>query len=228
MKLLFIHGSGGCKESFRYQVQNFENAEAIDLPGHPIGEPIPSIDGYVEWLREYIHKNGYKDLVLAGHSLGAGIALLYALNYPEDLKGLISLDGGARLRVHPLYLEMLENAISEPSLLEKFFEASLESIDPEFKEVLKRRYAENGPAVTLNDMRACDKFDIMDSVNKITVPTLAICGSEDKMTPPKYTKFLGDNIPGARVVIISEGTHMVIAEKPQEVNRAIEDFLKIL
>jgi pimeloyl-ACP methyl ester carboxylesterase len=48
------------------------------------------------------------------------------------------------------------------------------------------------------------------------------------MTPPKYTKYLVDRIEGARAVIISGATHMVFAEKPEEVNKAIEDFLKSL
>jgi len=82
--------------------------------------------------------------------------------------------------------------------------------------------------VFLNDMLCCDKFDIMDRVHEIKLPALALCGSEDIMTPPKYTKYLADNIEGARGVIIEGGTHMVFAEKPDEVNQAIADFLSSL
>ena len=35
MPLVFIHGSGGCKEGWYHQTQYFEGSEAIDLPGHP-------------------------------------------------------------------------------------------------------------------------------------------------------------------------------------------------
>ncbi len=81
------------------------------------------------------------------------------------------------------------------------------------------------PPVFLNDMLCCDRFDIMDQVHEIKLPTLAICGSEDIMTPPKYTKYLASKIEGARYVIIEGGTHMVFAEQPEVVNKAIEDFL---
>ena len=228
MRLILIHGSGGCKESWHYQTKHFAEAEAIDLPGHPDGEPRTSVDGYVDWLRGYIKERGHSDVVLAGHSLGSGIAQLYALRYPEDLKGIILIGGGARLRVHPMYLEMLEKARSEPSMLEGFFEMAWGLIDPELIEVLKRRALENGPAVFLNDMLCCDKFDVMDRVHEIKLPTLALCGSEDVMTPPKYSTYLADKIEGARAVIIDGGTHMVFAEKPDEVNQAIEDFVSIL
>ena len=228
MKLIFIHGSGGCKEAWHYQTKQFPAAEAIDLPGHPEGEQRTSVEDYVEWLRRYIRHLGYSDIVLAGHSLGGAIAQLYALEYPEDLKGLILIGSGARLRVHPLYLKMLEKARSEPSILEAFFEMSGGPIDRKLMEVLRRRALENGPAVFLNDMLCCDKFDIMDRVHEIRLPTLVLCGSEDTMTPPKYTKYLADKIGGAREVIIDGGTHMVFAEKPREVNRAIDNFLRSL
>jgi len=228
MKLIFIHGSGGSKEGWRYQTEYFHDAEAIDLPGHPDGEPCTSIEGYAEWLRGYIHDRGYRDVVLAGHSLGSGIVLHYALNYPQDLKGIILVGGGARLRVHPMYLEMLEKAKDDPGILEEFFQVGWELIDPELRETLKRRAYENGPAVFLNDMLCCDRFDVMERLGEITLPTLALCGSDDVMTPPKYAKYLADNIRGAKAVVIEGGTHMVFAEKPEEVNRAIEDFLKSL
>lgn len=228
MKLIFIHGSGGCKEAWHYQTRHFPDADVIDLPGHPEGEPRTSVDSYAEWLWGYIQDRDYSDVVLAGHSLGSAIAQLYALKYPEDLKGLILIGGGARLRVHPMYIDMLEQAKSDPGIFEGFFEMSWGLIDPELIEVLRRRALENGPAVFLNDMLCCDKFDIIDRVHDIRLPTLALCGSEDIMTPPKYTKYLADNIEGAREVIIDGGTHMVFAEKPGAVNLAIEDFLNSL
>jgi pimeloyl-ACP methyl ester carboxylesterase len=224
MKLVFIHGSGGCKEVWHYQMKHFPEADAIDLPGHPYGELCTSVDSYVEWLRSYIRDCGYYRVVLAGHSLGGAIAQLYALKYPEDLKGLIIISSGGRLRVSAFYLEMLEKAKSDPGILENYFNQSFEFIDPDLREVLQRRCLENGSAVLLNDMLCCDKFDIMDSVHKIRLPTLVICGSNDIMTPPKYSKYLASKIDGAKEMIIEGGTHMAFVEKPFVVNKAIEDY----
>jgi pimeloyl-ACP methyl ester carboxylesterase len=225
MKLIFLHGSGGCKESWHHQVRSFADADAVDLPGHPEGESCPSIEEYVAWLRGYIQERAYRRIVLVGHSLGGAIAFLYALRYPDDLEGIISVGSGARLRVHPMYLEGLEKAIGKPELFEEFQATGRELIEPELAEVLRRRGIENGPAVTLNDLRACDEFDIMDRLGEIRIPTLAICGSDDIMTPPKYSHHLVEKIPGARAVIVQGGTHMVFAEKPEEVNGAIDEFL---
>jgi pimeloyl-ACP methyl ester carboxylesterase len=225
MKLVLIHGSGGCREVWHYQTEHFPKADAIALPGHPDGVPCTSVDSYVEWLRGYIHDTGYIDVVLAGHSLGGAIALLYALKYPEKLEGLIIISSGARLRVSPVYLEMLEQAKSNPGIFEDFFNKQYERIEPELGEVLQRRSLENGPAVLLNDMLCCDKFDIMDLVHEIKLPTLVMCGSNDIMTPPKYSKYIANKIGGAKEIVVEGGTHMVFAEKPGLVNKAIEDFL---
>ena len=228
MKLVFIHGSGGCKEVWHYQTRHFPEADVVALPGHPCGEPCTSIDAYVDWLRGYIRDAGYVDVVLAGHSLGGAIAQLYALKYPEDLEGLIIIGSGARLRVGTMYLETLKKARSNRTIFEDFFNKSYEFIEPELRNELQRKALEGDPAVLLNDMLCCDRFDIMNRVHEIRLPTLALCGSEDIMTPPKYTKYLTSKIEGAREVIIEGGTHMVFAEQPGVVNQAIEDFLNSL
>jgi pimeloyl-ACP methyl ester carboxylesterase len=228
VKLIFIHGSGGCKEVWHYQTKHFPEADAVALPGHVSGEPCTSVDSYVEWLRGYICNAGYINVVLAGHSLGGAIAQLYALKYPEDLKGLIIIGSGARLRVSTMYLEMLRQARNNRTMLEDFFHESYEFIKPELRDILQRKALDCDPTVFLNDMLCCDKFDIMDRVHEIKLPTLALCGSEDIMTPPKYTEYLASKIEGARYLIVEGGTHMVFAERPEAVNQAIEDFLNSL
>jgi len=227
MQLIFIHGSGGSKESWIYQTQYFKGSIALDLPGHPEGELITTIDGYVEWLRSAVQEAGYRQVVLVGHSLGGGIALLYALKYPKDLAAIITVGSGARLRVHPQFLEALEKVIKDPEI-ENPLNTAFDLIDPELASVLKRRSTENGPTAELNDLKACDRFDIMDRLAQIDVHTLALCGDQDVMTPPKYSHYLAGHMPNAKAVIIEGGTHMVFAEKPLEANQAIENFLKTI
>lgn len=228
MKLILLHGAGGCKESWQHQLESFTEAEALDLPGLPSEKPYRTMDEYVEWLRDYIHGKGYKQVVIVGHSLGGGIALLYALKYPDEVLGIIPIGSGARLRVHPVYLEALEKAIPGPDSLEAMEPPPNPLIDAEVAEVMKKRRLENGPALILSYFKACDNFDILDRVQDIKVPTLAICGSEDIMTPPKYTHFMVEKMPNARAVIIPEASHLVYVEKPEEVNQAIKEFLQEL
>jgi pimeloyl-ACP methyl ester carboxylesterase len=123
----------------------------------------------------------------------------------------------------------MRDGIENPSVwLKNFVEPRYSQVAPEAREGIIKKIADAGPAVQLNDSLCCDKFDIMDRVYQIRVPTLIICGSEDQMTPPKYSSYLASKIEGAKLVIIDGGTHLAFAETPEAVNRAIEQFLNEL
>jgi len=225
MKLVFVHGAGESSLSFYYQLRHFRNSKGIDLPGHPNGEPCTSIEGYVEWVRGFIAARRYKDVVLCGHSMGGAIAQLYALLYPEELKGIVLIGTGARLRVHPKYLKECENGLSDLGQWIETRRADYSRIEPDIQQALLRKAAEVGPAVKLNDFLCCDKFDILNRVQEIRLPTQVVCGSEDVMTFVKYTDYLADRIQGSQKVILDGATHYVQLEKYGEVNETIERFL---
>ena len=227
-QLIFIHGAGGCKESWYYQTQFFKGSEAINLPGHPDGVLCPTINEYAVWLRNYINKKGYENVILAGHSLGGGIALRYALSFLENPRGIILVGSGARLRVHPDFLRILEKAVNDENLLEHFTAPIYSLIEPDLSIILKKRSIENKAIAYLNDMKACDKFDVIEELDSINIPLLAICGDQDILTPPAYSNFLAKRMSNAQVVIVSGGTHMVHAEKPVKINQAIKEFIDSL
>jgi pimeloyl-ACP methyl ester carboxylesterase len=51
-------------------------------------------------------------------------------------------------------------------------------------------------------------------------------GKQDQLTPVKYSVFFHNNIKKSELHIISKAGHMVMLEKPNEVNLAIENFIK--
>jgi pimeloyl-ACP methyl ester carboxylesterase len=161
--------------------------------------------------------------------MGGAVAQMYALSYPKDVKALILIGTGARLRVRPDFLESLEDSIDAPAeWLKNIVEPPYSRVAPEVREKVINGVVNVGATVQLNDFRCCDKFDIMDKINQIAVPTLVICGTEDDMTPVKYSQYLVNKIIGAKLVVIEGGSHHCFLEKPLEVNRAIEKFLKSL
>ncbi len=227
MKLIFIHGSGARGCVWHFQQRHFADADAPDLPGHPEGQTCASVEEYVNWLHGYIQQKEYKDVVLAGHSLGGGIALLHAVKYPKDLKGIILVGSGARLRVLPLIIEAISGKLDDPQgWLKDLVEPLYGTVDEDTRKWLLPELAKVGPAAQLNDFYCCDKFDIMDKVADIRLPVLCIVGDRDNMTPPKYSRYLGKNMPDCRINIIEGGTHLAFLEKPGQVNNAIEGFLK--
>ena len=77
-------------------------------------------------------------------------------------------------------------------------------------------------------MLACSRFDITAEADNISVPVLAICGREDKMTPPAASEAIASAVEGARFVVVEGAGHMVMMERPDAFNAALIDFAATL
>ena len=69
------------------------------------------------------------------------------------------------------------------------------------------------------------RTDTSDYLNKIKIPTLVICGEFDALTPSSVMKAMADKINEAEFVVINDSGHMSPIENPEEVNKAIQNFL---
>lgn len=224
--VIFCHGSGGGHHHWIYQLKGLPgnaNPLAVDFPGHghSEGPPASDIAFYRNWLHHLIGKIKPGPFVLSGHSMGGAIALDYALHYPDEVLGLILVGSGGRLRVLPSLLEALE-AGSVPGELSDYL------YGPEATDNLLKKGREEiestAPSLYYADLYACDKFDVMEELHRIDQPVLMICGSEDRLTPVKYSRYLEEKLPMGKVTVINGAGHMVMLEKPDEVNRAIIEF----
>jgi len=228
--LLLVHGAGGSHLDWPAPLRRLSGANVydLDLPGHGRSEGTgrSSIAAYRDFLLAFSDALGLERAVVVGHSMGGAIALDFALHYPDRLSGLILVGSGARLRVAPA---ILTGILSD-------FEATVDLVcdyafGPGITEQLKRlgrqRLLKTPPEVLHGDYAACDAFDVMERLGEIRCPTLVIGGTADRLTPPKYSIYLRDHIPGAELVLVDAAGHMVMLEKPEVVSRAISKFILI-
>jgi pimeloyl-ACP methyl ester carboxylesterase len=233
--IVFIHGSGDSARIWRLQVEELgkdRQVFAIDLPGH--GERPDSMPDTITVL-EYgrvAHQIIQNELqfdhpIIAGHSLGGAIALTMALEYASELRGLILIGTGARLRVLP---EVLEATRSTPQrardqLIEmNVSEAHRATTAP----MIKQEQIEPGPTIMHRDLAACNIFDCMVRLSEISLPALIICGTDDSATPVKYSQFLHNHLNGSTLRIFPNAAHYVMREQPEMVNQAIKEWLATL
>jgi pimeloyl-ACP methyl ester carboxylesterase len=229
-KILFIHGSGWNTHMWygqRDYLASSMEVILIDLPGHgeSPGNSCKTIEEYRDAVYETMKKHGIERPYIAGHSLGGAVAQSLSLTYPDSVKGIILVGTGARLRVLPHILEGIindtENTIKNITEVAFSPKTSQTLKNEAFDEMMKCR-----AEVTSHDFHACDGFNIMESVSSITTPALIICGTDDALTPPKYSLYLNKTIKDSRLVFVEDAGHMVMMEKPAEVNSTIEEFVK--
>jgi pimeloyl-ACP methyl ester carboxylesterase len=230
-RVLYVHGTG-CSGAvwLPHMAALADRCEsvAIDLPGHgqSSGPGFRGVADYAHVVVELAKALGWRKFVLAGHSMGGAVALLTALYHPDLLAGLVLVDTGARLRVDPTLLRSARDAAqgarpAAPDRTWQFARTTPQSV----VDAVGALTAGTDPAVTYGDWIADDTFDVMPRVREIRVPTLIVCGAEDRLTPVKYHRFLETQIPRAEMALIERAGHWVFWEQPEQFTQAVRGFL---
>jgi pimeloyl-ACP methyl ester carboxylesterase len=226
---IFIHGAGGSHLSWPPQLRRLPDQciFAPDLPAHGRSEGIGqhAIEDYVHDILEFMSEIGIYSAVLVGHSMGSAVALSAAIHFPEHVTALCLIGSGARLRVAPALLRAASNPSAFESAVQMINDASFSSQSGRVKELSTQRMLETRPAVLYGDLLACDAFDVKDQLDNLSIPTLIVCGMDDRMTPLHDSQFLRDHIAGARLEVISNAGHMVMLEQPDRISDLMADFL---
>jgi pimeloyl-ACP methyl ester carboxylesterase len=163
--------------------------------------------------------------VLAGESSGSVIALDAYFSHPERFDGLVLVDGSPgssgrarndeRLKAMRLdwpryWSNFVDNCIVEPDA---------EHIRRWARRIGARADSEQGARLASLDGRAFG-----DRLGEVTVPTLVIHGSEDRIISPSFGEALAAGIPDSELVIIEGSGHVPTMTFPAEVAEAIDAF----
>ena len=231
-QMVFIHGpgAGGCAESFVHQLKHYPGSLAPTLPGHPEGRPCSNVERYTEWLRGWLWSKGkQQDLVLVGFTLGACIALRYGLDYPDEVKALVLMTAAMRPKERPRgSVELRLKAAEDPETYQKWLDVNRHNmmfIDPDLRERLVECHRRVGPMRQYDDFVVMDQFDVRDCIQTLKPPLLLIRGADDPGSPPEYEMEIHQAVPGSRYLKVSQAGHFPMAEKPEEFNRVMDQFL---
>jgi pimeloyl-ACP methyl ester carboxylesterase len=227
--LVFIHGAGGSSELWVSQVEALKdraNTIAVDLPGHgrSDGPGRTEVGGYARAAADFIEAVEAPRPVPVGLSMGGAITQSLLLDYPGRFPAGVLVSTGARLRVLPQIFETIENNFAGFIEMMGKFSASPKT-PPEVLKPLLDDTAQCEPEVILGDFRACDVFDVIERLEEIETPVLVLSGQDDMLTPPKYGDFLEQKIKGSKRVHVMDCGHLMPVEKPQELNKALVEFL---
>ncbi len=227
MNLVFVHGAGSSSKVWTFQKRYFSRdyeVTLLTLSGHGTkkGEGKETINDYVGEVRTAIQE--YEDVVLIGHSMGGAITMSYALQYP--VTACVLAGTGAKLRVLPAILEQIKENYEQT--IDFILEYAIYNKTEQIMHQSRKEMLATSPEVMHKDFIACDTFDVMQEIEHLHVPTLVVCGSEDVLSPVKYSQYLAEKIEHSTLEIIEDCGHMLMLEKPVEFNHILGQFFNTL
>ena len=175
------------------------------------------------------------DAVIVGHSLGASVALRYALERPERTRALVLVNADPNLaNLAPRMLSSIERieAHGIEGWLDEFW-----AKNPPFSEGSLRRdrgmlaeyrglLAENDADDYIRQCRAIATAENLDArLGEIDCPVLVLLGGDDDRTLPAQGRALAHAIPGARLVELPDVGHTIPLEAPDEMVRVVREFI---
>lgn len=239
--LVFVNGVYGSTLSWGPMVELLKNDFSLyvydnrDQGQSQTAEEYYSFDAYIEDLKDLLDAWGLKKINLLGISLGATIAMKFAIKYPEYLSRLVLASPVSEWSDQSmLFFDYCKYIMDEKGLEEyykstmtyavgeKFFDKIQGSLD-----ALAKSFASG-----FKDHEHCSRmyeiaktaFPFTHDLKKITASTLILAGDEDRYTPLSRARIVHQNINESELKIISDCGHSIHAEQPVMMANEVKAF----
>jgi pimeloyl-ACP methyl ester carboxylesterase len=217
--VICIHGAGGLRLSPMHEMlAKTYRVIAFETPGFgasPTNERSRDMADLATSLCAAIAALGISDYNLMGTSFGGKLATHMALQDRDKVQSLILLS--------PAVFRPTERPpMATPEERRKVMHAHPEQFpltapDPEVhskQETLVRRLI--GPP---------RDAELEANLPGLSVPTLVVFGSEDRLTPPEMARFYRQHYGNAHLMLVYDAAHLVDLDRPEAVTEVVADFL---
>ena len=232
--IIFLHGVGSDRSVWHPQLEHFGKTRrtiAFDYPGYGDSDPAPADttrDDYALAILSSMSTLGVERAHICGLSLGGVVAIAMHHAAQARCASLILADTFA---VHPEGPAIYERSVSGSSNLAAMAEARVDlllahNVDKHVRSEVVETMSRIDPEAYRIGARAVWLADQRKRAGEIKVPSLVIVGDEDFVTPVDLSNELVDLVTHARMLVIKGAGHLTNLERPNEFNRAIEEFLE--
>lgn len=232
---VYVHGSGGTHRLWGYQYRlsgPTHPAVALDLSGHGESADVDTdagpatLDAYAADVVA-VAKAVDAD-VLIGNSLGGAVVQWVSIEHDWDPDAIVLVGSGPRLPVFDGLRDWLETDFDRAIEFLHGRDRLFHNVSSSAVETSRSQFRATGQAVTRRDFETSHQFDVTDRLDQIDVPTLAVCGEHDKLTPRSYHEELANSIPTGEFAVVPDAAHLAMVEQPALFNDIVGDFLSVL
>jgi len=241
--LILGHGFGGSARNFRGQSRALVGRARVirfDARGHarsaaPTDAAAYTPAAFVDDVGRVLDREGAGAAVVGGLSMGAGIALRFALAYPERTRGLVLAAFPASAEVAGGYAALAEafaariDADGLEAAGAEFVWGPTSGLDAAGADLVRKGFLEHQPHAIAHMLRGVIAVQpavatLRPALARVTIPTLVVVGERDRLSR-EPSRTLAEAIPGARLVEIPGAGHLVNLARPAEFNAAVAAFL---
>lgn len=228
--LVFAHGVGGNRVSWFNQVPRFSaNFRVIIFDHRGFGGSNDVEEAgrsrYVDDLLALFDSLEIEQALLVGQSMGGGTCAAFTCRHPERVRGLAIADSLSGLVTpEPLAtsLRITRKANSELTQAERVLGPGIRADNPEATLLYLQLASFN--SVNAKTVRGEMPPWSAEELAATGVPTLFVVGEHDILFTPEQIGEVQRNVPGSRLVTISDAGHSAYFEQPRAFNEVIESF----
>jgi proline iminopeptidase len=265
VKVLLLHGGPGVPHDYLEAMESFLPQAGIemyyydqlgvgnsDIPDDP---SLWTLERYTEEVEEVRRGLGLDHFVLYGHSWGTTLAMEYALNYQQHLRGLVLSNMTAGVKAYLKHTEELKHLLPPDRLAQlNALEAKQDYDNPAYEQImmndlypqvicrikpwpepLSRSLARMNEKIYV-PMQGKSEFLVTgnlkdwerwDRLHEIKVRTLTIGARYDEMDPEDIKK-MATLMPNATSAICPNGSHMALWDDQEVYFRHLLGFLRTI
>lgn len=186
-----------------------------------------NVKAFAKFVKDFIVRIGYSEVILLGNSLGGHIALYFAKLYPQYLKAMV-LTGSSGLYESAMgdsYPKRGDYEYIKKKAEDVFYDpevATKEIVDDVFATVNDRMKL----IKTLTIAKSAIRHNMSKDLPKIQTPTCLIWGKNDKVTPPEVAIEFHELLPDSDLYWIDKCGHAAMMEHPEEFNEFLYQWLQ--
>ena len=220
--LVSIHGAGGMRISPAHELlAKTYRVVVFEVPGFgtsPANERSATMPDLAATMNKAIAALGIKKFSLMGNSFGAKLVSWMAVQAPETLQSLLLIAPAAIRHDRP---RVVANSPEEEL---KLFHAHPERIAP--RPAPSKAILDKQQALVRRLIGPARDAALEGKLKEMPVPTLALFGTVDRVTPSDAAYLYREIIPNCHIGMVYDAAHAIDVDRPEAVSEIVADFIE--